>query len=83
MLPLDAAVVRTWASLMHRRSDTLHEDAMIAAVAKPHGLTVVTRNLYGFAHFGVAVFNPYPEGSANQLLGGSFLRSVSFALPDG
>ena len=28
----DAAKVRAWAQLMHRRSDTLYEDAMIAAL---------------------------------------------------
>jgi hypothetical protein len=48
---------------MHRRSDTLYEDAMIAAIAKTHGLTVVTRNIADFAHFDVALLNPF-EGAA-------------------
>ncbi|MFY7942571.1 MAG: type II toxin-antitoxin system VapC family toxin [Burkholderiaceae bacterium] len=59
VLPMDAETFRTWARLMHRRSDTLYEDAMIAATAKRHQLTVVTRNVGDFAHFGVSVFNPF------------------------
>jgi len=59
LLPMDGPVFRRWATLMHRRSDTLYEDAMIAATAQVHGLTVVTRNVAGFAVFGVPVFNPF------------------------
>jgi hypothetical protein len=44
---------------MHRRSDTLYEDAMIAAIALVHGLTVVTRNVKDFDGFGVELFNPF------------------------
>ena len=35
---------------MHRRSDTMTEDAMIAATAKVHRLTVVTRNAAHGSH---------------------------------
>lgn len=59
VLPLDAAAFRIWAQLMHRQSDTLYEDAMIAATAKAHGLTVVTRNVADFKKFGVALLNPF------------------------
>ncbi len=59
VLPMDAAAFRTWAKLMHRRSDTLIEDAMIAATARMHGLQIVTRNVTDFKEFGVEVLNPY------------------------
>lgn len=32
ILPMDGRAFRCWAQLMHRRSDTLYEDAMIAAL---------------------------------------------------
>lgn len=59
VLPMDAATFRAWARLMHRKSDTLYEDAMIAATAKVHGLTVVTRNVADFHALGLDVFNPF------------------------
>lgn len=64
VLPMDAKTFRLWARLMHRSSVTLYEDAMIAATAKQHGLTVVTRNVSDFASFGVEVFNPFETGAA-------------------
>jgi toxin FitB len=59
VLPMDGAAFRTGARLMHRRSDTLYEDAMIAATAAVHNLTVVTRNVADFAPFDVRVLNPF------------------------
>ncbi|ANN73200.1 type II toxin-antitoxin system VapC family toxin [Bordetella bronchialis] len=59
VLPMDADTFRLWARLMHRRSDTLYEDAMIAATARQHHLVVVTGNVSDFAHFGIEVFNPF------------------------
>jgi predicted nucleic acid-binding protein len=59
VLPMDAAVFRTWARLMHKTSNTLYEDAMIAATARVHGLTVVTPNVADFKSFGVELFNPF------------------------
>ena len=59
VLPMDGAAFRAWARLMHRRSDTLYEDAMIAATATVHNLTVVTRNVADFEPFNVRVLNPF------------------------
>ena len=59
VLPMDATIFREWAQLMHRRSNTLYEDAMIAATARVHGLTVVTRNVGDFGWFGVSLLNPF------------------------
>ena len=59
VLPLDAAAFREWARLMHRPSDTLYEDAMIAATARVHGLTVVSRNVADFKALGMGALNPF------------------------
>jgi predicted nucleic acid-binding protein len=59
VLPMDAVTFRLWAKLMHRQSDTVYEDAMIAASALVHKLTVVTRNIRDFERFQVSVFNPF------------------------
>ena len=57
--PMDAGTFRAWARLMQRTSDTLYEDAMIAATAKVHKLVVVTRNVADFKQVGVNVLNPF------------------------
>lgn len=44
---------------MHRRADELIEDALIAATASVHGLTVVTRNRRDFEPFGVPTLDPF------------------------
>lgn len=59
VLPMDTVTFRLWAKLMHRQSDTVYEDAMIAASALVHKLTVVTRNVRDFERFQVPVFNPF------------------------
>ncbi|HZZ36738.1 MAG TPA: type II toxin-antitoxin system VapC family toxin [Caulobacteraceae bacterium] len=58
VLPFDTAAARTCARLHvpDRRSD---RDAMIAATALVHGMTVATRNTNDFAATGVALVNPW------------------------
>lgn len=59
VLPMTAEVFRLWAKLMHKQSNTVLEDAMIAATALTHQLTVVTRNVADFERFGVKIVNPF------------------------
>lgn len=59
VLPMDAAAFREWGRLTYRKSDTLLEDAMIAATARTHGLVVVTRNVADFDMLGVATLDPF------------------------
>lgn len=61
ILPMDAATFRLWAKLMHRQTNTVYEDAMIAATALMHKLTIVTRNVRDFERFDVRIFNPFPD----------------------
>ena len=63
VLSMDAACFREWGRLMHRKPDQLLEDAMIAATARIHGLTVVSRNERDFLHFQVRILNPFTTRS--------------------
>ena len=63
VLPVDAPAFRIWARLMHGRSDTLMQDALIAAVATVHRLTVVTRNTRDLHPLHIPTLNPF-TGSA-------------------
>ena len=59
VLPMDVECLRRWAKLMHKQSNTVYEDAMIAACALVHNLTVVTRNVRDFVRFEVALLDPF------------------------
>jgi predicted nucleic acid-binding protein len=59
ILPMNARSFRAWAKLMHRRSDEVLEDAMIAATAAVHNLTIVTRNVRDFEKLHARIFNPF------------------------
>jgi predicted nucleic acid-binding protein len=59
ILPMDAQCFRRWAKLMHGESDTVYEDAMIAATAHVHHLTIVTRNVRDFSRFKIPTLNPF------------------------
>lgn len=59
ILSMDASCFRAWAVMMWKKSPELAFDAMIAATAQVHGLTVATRNVRHFATFDVSVINPF------------------------
>ena len=62
VIPADGPVFRCWAKLMHRKAPDLLIDALIAATAEVHGLTVATRNVRDFEALGVKVINPFEAG---------------------
>ncbi len=59
VLAMTGATFSLWAKLMHTQSNTVREDAMIAATAIEKKLTVVTRNTKDFKRFKVELFNPF------------------------
>ncbi len=58
-LSMDQACFREWSRLMAGKPDALREDAMIAATARVHGLTVATRDEKDFRRLRVAIVNPF------------------------
>ena len=61
-LSIDGAIARRCARL-HVPDPKSERDALIAATALEHGLTVVTRNITDFAATGVSLINPWQEKS--------------------
>ena len=58
ILPLDTLIAQRCARL-HVPDPRSERDALIAATALVHGMTVVTRNVADFTDCGVAVVNPW------------------------
>ncbi|HEX4181045.1 MAG TPA: type II toxin-antitoxin system VapC family toxin [Caulobacteraceae bacterium] len=61
VLPVDTTVARRCAQL-HVPDPRAERDALIAATAFVHGMTVVTRNVRDFESTGVTVINPWCVG---------------------
>jgi hypothetical protein len=59
VLGMDSLCFREWARLMEGKSDYFLEDAMIAATARVHALTVATRNEDDFVLLAVELINPF------------------------
>jgi len=58
ILPIDHAVADEWGRMSAKRSvPTI--DALLAATAKVHGLTLATRNVADIADLGAKVINPF------------------------
>jgi predicted nucleic acid-binding protein len=60
ILPVDISVAQRCARL-HMPDPRSERDALIAATALVHGLTMVTRNTPHFATAGVALLNPWDQ----------------------
>jgi predicted nucleic acid-binding protein len=58
ILPIDQAVAERWGRI-EARQPLPTDDALIAATALEHNLTVVTRNVADFQRSGVALVNPF------------------------
>jgi len=67
-LPWDSATGREWARLvveLRRRGRKMPlVDSMIAATARVHNLTIVSRNVRDFEPAGVEVVDPFADGGA-------------------
>ena len=60
ILAIDTAVAQRCAAL-HVPNPRAERDALIAATALVHGMTVVTRNVADFEATGVRIFNPWGD----------------------
>ncbi|MBS7804245.1 type II toxin-antitoxin system VapC family toxin [Rhizobiales bacterium TNE-4] len=58
ILPVDVVVARRCA-ILHVPDPRPERDALIAATALVHGLTLVTRNVTDFENLGVKLLNPW------------------------
>ena len=58
VLPIDEPTAQTWA-LLSIPNPLPFIDGLLAATAKVHGLTLVTRNIADVARTGVSLLNPF------------------------
>ena len=58
VLPIDETVAETW-PLLGIPNPLPLIDSLLAATAKVHGLTLVTRNIAGFESTGLALLDPF------------------------
>jgi hypothetical protein len=65
ILAVDTAVAQRCARL-HVPDPRAERDALIAATALVHGLTVVTRNVRDFAPMGVMVLDPWEAAGSGK-----------------
>lgn len=65
IFPVDTAVAQRCASL-HVPDPRAERDALIAATALVHGMTVVTRNIEDFEPTGALVINPWIDPSEER-----------------
>ncbi len=68
ILPVDEAVARRCAGL-HVPDPRPDRDALIAATALVHGLTLVTRNTADFAAMGVVLLDPWKPQTLQEIEG--------------
>lgn len=67
ILAVDTAVARQCAGL-HMPDPRSDRDALMAATALVHGMTVVTRNVDNFAPTGIALINPWNQHNIDILI---------------
>lgn len=60
VLPIDEPIAETWAVMSVRHPLPLI-DGLLAATAKVHGLTLVTRNVDDIARTGVSIVDPFAD----------------------
>ena len=60
VLPLSTTIALEWGRLSARTGNS-SADGLIAATARVHNLTVITRNTRHFEHAGVSWYNPWTE----------------------
>jgi len=59
VVPVGGEIFMKWAQLYHGRPNRIFGDAIIAATALVHGMTVATRNVRDFTQSSVDTYNPF------------------------